>query len=91
MDLFVIAYRVELEEAIVADRAGAEAISTMAAAMCCQSRIDQKAFPSDVADKWTLVGIVWPLVVAQVGSMSELLSTSPTRDRCGIRLSVDVD
>ena len=35
--------------------------------------------------------IVWPLVVAQVGSMSELLSTSPTRDRCGIRLSVDVD
>jgi len=41
VDLFVIAYRVELEEAIVADRAGAAAISIMAAAMCCQSRIDQ--------------------------------------------------
>jgi len=58
VDLFVIAYRAELEEALVADRAGVGAISTMAAAMCRQIRIHQKAFSADVADKWTLVGIV---------------------------------
>lgn len=91
VDLFMFAGGTQLEEALVTDGASKRTFTGMATSMCRQIGTGDEALTADVADEWTLVGVVQALVTAQVGRVSELLTARPTRRCRRPRSSIDMD